>query len=478
MKNVGGKTLVALFLILISKAVVYGQTTLNFPLLISPSNASYVGLALVNPGTVVALATFTSYAANGQPVNSSAQVVPARGQISKLMSQLFPDNQVATWVRVTSSTSDLQGFMAFGDFVGTVGGIGPPVSATDQILPFVSDTFDFHAVNPNNFPITLAIRFYSAEGFAVGQPINQAIPANGAYRATLLDLPRGVGASYASARYAKVASTGNFATTNIVSNFLHALVGKDWGFVNGVDDAEEITVAATTLNFPHVVTGQVGTASYTTILGITNLLGGNQAIGITFRQQDGTVTTVQRTLPGNGALRQSIDELFPGSGYRDGWVQVTGPSGLTGFAAFVESNQGGMEVVAPQTTGTGSANLIFGHIADLAPWSTGVALLNAGTTAANVQVFALNPDGTLIGGAPSVPTATFTVPAQTKVAKLLQEWIPQTQTRSSDGGFIYIRVTNNVPLYGLELFFLRSGVAFANVPASVVGPATYSPPLP
>ena len=163
MKNVGGKTLVALFLILISKAVVYGQTTLNFPLLISPSNASYVGLALVNPGTVVALATFTSYAANGQPVNSSAQVVPARGQISKLMSQLFPDNQVATWVRVTSSTSDLQGFMAFGDFVGTVGGIGPPVSATDQILPFVSDTFDFHAVNPNNFSIMLTIRFYSAE---------------------------------------------------------------------------------------------------------------------------------------------------------------------------------------------------------------------------------------------------------------------------------------------------------------------------
>ena len=282
----------------------------------------------------------------------------------------------------------------------------------------------------------------------------------------------GVGASYASARYAKVASTGPFATTNIVSNFLPAIVGKDWGFVNGVD----AMAAPNTMSFPHVVNGQIGGASYTTILGVTNLIGGNQTVGISFRQQNGTVATVQRQLPGSGALRQSIDELFPGSGYREGWVQVTGTAEITGFAAFVESSQGGVAVVSPQTEG--SANLIFGHIADLSPWWTGVALLNPGTTDANVQVFAMNPNGTLIGGAANVPTATFTVPAGRRVAKLLQEWIPQTQTRSSDGGFIFIRVTNFVPLYGLQLFFLRSGAAFANVPASKVAPDAYSPPAP
>ena len=184
MKNVRGRILVALFLIFISNALVYGQTTMNFPLLISPSNASYVGVAIVNPGPVVASATFVSYNASGQPISNSSQVIPARGQISKLMVQLFPDNQVPAWVKVTSATSGLQGFMAYGDFVRTVGGIDPASSATEQILPFVSDTFDFHAINTNAFPITLTIRFYSADGIAVGQTITQAIPANGAYSAT------------------------------------------------------------------------------------------------------------------------------------------------------------------------------------------------------------------------------------------------------------------------------------------------------
>jgi len=57
--------------------------------------------------------------------------------------------------------------------------------------------------------------------------------------------------------------------------------------------------------------------------------------------------------------------------------------------------------------------------------------------------------------------------------------IVTTQTRSSDGGFIFIRTTNNVPLFGLELFFLRSGAAMVNVAAEGAPMGiTYTAPYP
>jgi hypothetical protein len=42
---------------------------------------------------------------------------------------------------------------------------------------------------------------------------------------------------------------------------------------------------------------------------------------------------------------------------------------------------------------------------------------------------------------------------------------------------VFVRTTNNVPLYGVELFFLRSGVAIANVPAGILpSGVAYTPP--
>ena len=98
--------------------------------------------------------------------------------------------------------------------------------------------------------------------------------------------------------------------------------------------------------------------------------------------------------------------------------------------------------------------MLFDHIADLTPWWTRIALLNPGAVDANVEVYAMTPAGTLIGGAGNVSTAKFVLPAKTKVARLLGEMIPATQSRTSDGGFVFVRTTNGVPIFGNELFFL------------------------
>jgi len=82
--------------------------------------------------------------------------------------------------------------------------------------------------------------------------------------------------------------------------------------------------------------------------------------------------------------------------------------------------------------------------------------------------------GALVGGAGNVPTASFVLPAGTKVARLINELVPAAV---NDDGFVYVRTTNNVPLYGLELFFSRDNRVIANVAAGVLDPSiTYTPP--
>jgi len=120
---------------------------------------------------------------------------------------------------------------------------------------------------------------------------------------------------------------------------------------------------------------------------------------------------------------------------------------------------------------------MFAHIADVSPWWTGLGLLNTSSSNATVSVYAMNLNGTLIGGADNVATARFTINAGAKVAKLLTELIPQSETRGENGGFIFI--TSTQPLYGIELFFLRNLRIVANVAAgSGTGFTVPAPPAP
>jgi hypothetical protein len=148
---------------------------------------------------------------------------------------------------------------------------------------------------------------------------------------------------------------------------------------------------------------------------------------------------------------------------------MTGSLPFTGFLLYAGPGAGGVAVTAPQDDA--QTNLLFGHIADLDPWWTGLALLNANLQAANVEIFALAPNGSLIG------KTNLLLPAGNQRSRLLSEWIPGTQARTSDGGFVFVR--SDVPLFGIELFFLRSLRAFSNTAAGKMAPGiTYVPPAP
>ena len=250
---------------------------------------------------------------------------------------------------------------------------------------------------------------------------------------------------------------------------------------NGIDTAIS-GAAAQEMNFPHVVSGSGGGGVYASEIAVYNMSSTDQTIRFTFTPEAGAGSvSVTKPLPANGGIFAVADELFSFRTFQNGWVRVTGSDRITGLVAYATAGgqgEGGGAAMVPRQT-TPSSNLFFAHIADLPPWYTGIALLNTSSTNAEVEVYAMNPDGTLIAGAANVPTAKFTLNAGTKVAKLLSELLPQTQKRTSDGGFVFVRTTNNVPLYGIELFFSRNLLVFINVAASTLPQGiTYTPPAP
>jgi hypothetical protein len=451
------------------------QTTFNFPI---PIGLNLVGFAVVNPNAAPATATFRLYRTDGSlAADSTDKTVPAGGQLALLDSELFSvikHEAEIGWIQVQGSTG-IQAFAIGGDFVGTVDGGSPSAPATQQILPLFAGQVRVFGVNPGDSPISVRVQLFDANGndvTAVLGPIIVNAPAKGMITQNI-DTTSGLGALVSNALYARLTSVngGAFVAGENVGGFL-VNPGRDFGILPSIDSSSQTTE----LNFPHAISGQLGSSTYVTAVGVTNLGTASQDVTITFTPVTGSAVSVQRTLRGGGALREPINQLFNLSGtFQDGWIRVQGTAPLTGFVAYADTVAGGVAFSAPQTAG--ATALFFDHIADLAPWWTGIALLNPGNVDANVEVYAMTPNGALIGGAGNIATAKFVLPAKTKVAKLLSELIPATQSRSSDGGFVFVRTTNGVPIFGNELFFLRSGAAFANVAAAPLASGiSFSPP--
>jgi hypothetical protein len=222
--------------------------------------------------------------------------------------------------------------------------------------------------------------------------------------------------------------------------------------------------------FPHVINGRLSDANYTTVIGVTNLSTSPQSVTLTFNPNEGPPITASRTIPGNGSLRETAETLFQlSSAFENGWVHISGTAAFSGFAAYADTVSGGFSVVP---AGNAQSNLFFSHIADGPPqWQTGIALLNAGTTAADVEVYALDPGGALIG------STSLTVEPGRKIAKTIHELIGKT--RGVNGGFAFVRSTNNVPLYGIELFYTEDLKVLSQVAAGrPTGGVVYVPPTP
>ena len=459
-----------LLLWLLVPATVFGQSTLNFPRLYTQSDLALTGFAIVNPGSADATATFTLRDTTGSTVATTTQTIDTGGQFARLGSELFPSATTPGWVQMTSDTTGLQGFWIGGDFATFTDGAEAAPSVASSMFPLVASSTEINIANTAATTASVTISLRQGDGTEMASSL-ETIAGMGVFQSSAASLFSSVDLSQAT--HILMTGGASVAATAIVSDFL---VSPSWGVVNGVD-----TSAITTeLNFPHVING----AGWITSVGVTNLAATSNNVTITFTPCPaagtcpGTATSVQRTIAGNGGLSESAESLFglSSSEFQEGWVQVTSLSSspVTGFVAYAGTGAKGLAIVPAQASAL--ENMLFSHIAQATDWATGVALLNTSNTTANVEVYAMNPGGTLIGGALDAPDAAFTLAPGAKIARLLNEWIPAAQT---NGGFVYVRTTNGVSLYGLELFFLTNLNILANVaPGAIAAGITYTPPAP
>ena len=450
-------------LVLASPAALDAQSVLTFPRVLTAAEMPLTGYAVVNPTPEAANVLFSLYSTSGNSAGNFSVSVRPGGQISRLASELFP-RATAGWVQVTSDTNGLRGFWLGGDFVNFADGAEAASGVNEFVFPLVSGNAEIDIVNPTAESGAVLIRLIGADGRETSDPEVAFLLPHGSYRSKsagafqLTDLSR--------ATHAKVTCLVPCAGTLLLGDYL---VSPSLAVVNGVST----TSAGTTLNFAHVVQGPLDGLNYSTTLSLASLKGTAQSVLITFTPSDGTpAITVQRDIEKNGALNDTVKAIFnlPDT-FQSGWIKVVAAAPIAGSVVYAEAVQRGSAVTPGLAQA--SSSMVLAHIADLGIWQTGLAMLNPGDVEASIELFAIAPDGGLIGQI----VQPIILPPGTNVAKLLREWIPQTAQRTTDGGFVFLRST--VPIVAIELFFTRDLKVLSNVPAFGLPPTqSFTPPRP
>ena len=396
--------------------------------------------------------------------------IPPGGQAARLGSELFPNPAAGGWVYIfTDTDGGMQAFWMSYDagltFLDGAEAAQYDTIGADQVIPLVAGEAELNIINPNFSTSALTIRLFGGNG-EIAPRVQPATAIAGGFQAQISSMFPS--ADMTQARYIRVRSALAIASSAMIRGFL---VPTESVVVNGVNVSPR-----TEATFPHVINGALAGANYTTVIGLTNTSAASQTVTITYNGDGRDPIAVTRTVPANGALRETAESLFGlAADFQSGWVQASGTAAIIGFAAYADTLAGSIAVVP---AGIPQTNLFFLHIADGLPqWQTGLALLNPGVTPANVEVYAVNPSGSLIGGAANVSSARFTLNPGEKTAKVLHEWIPQT--RGVNGGYVYVRTSDNAPLLGIELFYTEDLKVLSNVAAGkLFSGVKYTPPSP
>jgi hypothetical protein len=457
-----------LILLVAFPALANGHAEIFFPRLFSPSELASAGFVFLNPEPFAATVTVVLLDGGGFNASDSRPQavfqVPPGGQIAKLGGELFPNAANGGWVYANNDSEGMQAFWLSYDagitFLDGAEAAQYDTIGPDQIIPLVSGQAELNVINPNFNSLAWTARLFGAEG-ELAAPHTATLPIAGAFRNQVSAMFPGTDMSLA--RYIRIQTLGApIASSVFIRNFL---TPTDAAVLNG-----ENAGPRTELDFPHIVSGMLNGADYTTVIGVTNLSASGQTVTITFSRNGEAPIEVSRVVSGSGALRETAQTLFGlTDGFQSGWVRVRGAAPVTGFAAYGDTAHGGLAAVP---AGAARSTLFFSHIANGEPqWQTGLALLNAGSTAADVEIFAMTPSGSLIG------RAAFVLEPGRKMANAIHELIPQTS--GVNGGFIVVRTTNNAPLNGIELFYTQDLKVLSNVAAGKLAPGiVYSPPSP
>src|SRR5437667_4955853 len=204
---------------------------------------------------------------------------------------------------------------------------------------------------------------------------------------------------------------------------------------------------------------------YSTELTLVNFSGDTQVLRITADglQVGGTPwtpssVTVERTLPPNSRLGDSVAQMFnlSGDALIDGYIRFETETNTSGGIGFLDyGTTDGAALSAVEAQGEGYSNLVFSQVVEGGSFYTGLALLNPNHEPSIVTLDVFDTGGNRTG------STVVNLTSGEREAGLLSEFIQSDLNQL--GGFV--RITATRPIFALELFGSRNATILAGAPA-------------
>ncbi|MBI3940889.1 MAG: IPT/TIG domain-containing protein [Acidobacteria bacterium] len=455
--------------------VCLGASELIFPR-IHFDKSRYTGFAIANPGAGDAQVTLTAYGLDGRLLQGNGVINPvtltvgAGKQFSDIDANIFkgyesnPDFR--GWVLAQSPGSGLTGFFLMGDGAGKVlDGASLPDKALDCYFNLLLDPAryspEISLVNPNPVAAQVSLTLVNKEGTVITRRDVSIVPS-GALQDRLENL-------FAAAEVAQAATLQVDSKAPVAGfEFVFARDGTDMMGMN----AQPFGRKFSTLNFPQLAV----LGDWFTQVGVFNVGSQLALVTITAYKPDGTLYAApdlrgsnpyRVAIASRGAFAADVENLFgfQGDSIKSGWLKVeTSQQAIHGFVAYGTRSNSTLAAVTAQSDPQGTTSAIFSHQANGGGFYTGLAILNASSLAATVEVISVTPAGQVLGAVKRV------LGPLERISTLVSQLIPQAEGQG--GGMIVVR--SDQPVFTSELFGTSNSSSLANVP-SQEAPTGYDP---
>lgn len=437
------------------------ESRLTFPRVVFQQGRQF-RISVSNPTAETARITLKAYNDDGTLFGAPREAtIPPGRQYSQLATEIFdPPPGIAqgstptrVWVEVGSSTDALTGSFLDGntglDFLDGSNLVG---SGTQLVLPLIdqsgANTTEISLVNPNTDAANVAIDFLRSNGTSVAAQA-LVLPALGALQGPV--------ATLFSFSFNEVVALRTRSDRGLVC-FAYVSRPADNSLVTVA--AQDYTLPAKTLYFPQLAEGDL----WSTHLGLINFSASEVLVTITAYRPEGQLfnapvvanNPVSTTILAGGVLRAALRSLFgfQAKPLQVGWIKVE--ANIAALGGYVEYGTGRNRALVPaQLEAYTRATFLQPPLSSRS--FTGLAILNSGSLAANVEIVSLGPEGAVIGKSQRV------LKERQREALLIEQWIPSA---SVVGSTIFVK--SDIPTVATQVFGADSLSALVNVPPQKV----------
>lgn len=440
--------------------LVYGSAvSQNLPAVGNHASSLNV-IAMVRSGKDTAQVTLTAYENSGSLMTTEAGrnpfivSVPAGGQLSRLVSELFGSdtNRSGGWIKVTSERPGISGlFLNF----------NPPLTAMDGanfsnrlsadfVLPEIKNA-EVSLVNPSD-TVSADVFVTLINNDGVEQPTTQSIriPPNGRYTNRVSEMF--ASSALTTDGYLRVSSN-----QGLVSLEQFGIEGKFTNSLNGL----HADTGARLLYSPQYVIG----GGYTTMVTLINLVDARTTVSLSWVDSSGAQRgrVAKLALAARGRAVITGAEIFgltvPASGL-EGYLRISSDTTqVTGAVRFGDAAEERFQTSLALLS-QGQNELIFPLAVQDAALFTEVAIINANSDPANVVLSIYNNEGTQVG------TGRRTLASNTRVSGVLTQFDPTLPLLSSG----YFKITSDRPVLGFGVIGTNTMSALVAIVAQPVWP--------